>query len=186
MFCWTPCRSDFNAEESNICSIIWGWILSYDRTAHCQARTPRALIIVCQEFLQADFIDFIDIPLQEQLIRWLFIYYVIMVWGDPKNDTSGHGGMIMIRRGSKPKYDIVWLRRGAEGSNIVCPIIWTAFKALINIYQYGYDMSIVYINDLKLAAEHFGSNSVEVMGTLFQLDKVLQVNIAILGNLSFH
>ena len=47
-------------------------------------------------------------------------------------------------------------------------------------------MSIVYINDLKLAAEHFGSNSVEVMGTLFQLDKVLQVNIAILGNLSFH
>ena len=94
--------------------------------------------------------------------------------------------MIMIRRGSKPKYDIVWLRRGAEGSKIVWNIIWAAFKALINIYQYGYDMSIVYINDLKLAAEHFGSNSVEVMGTLFQLDKVLQVNIAILGNLSFH
>ena len=48
-------------------------------------------------------------------------------------------------------------------------------KGLTKIYKDSYDLSIVYIDNLKLAAKRYGPNSAEVMRELANLDEVLQV-----------
>jgi predicted AlkP superfamily pyrophosphatase or phosphodiesterase len=47
-------------------------------------------------------------------------------------------------------------------------------KAITKIHSGGYDMSIVYTDNLKLAAKRYGPNSAEVMRELANLDEVLQ------------
>ena len=48
-------------------------------------------------------------------------------------------------------------------------------KAITKIHSGNYDMSIVYTDNLKLAAKRYGPNSNEVMEELANLDEVLQV-----------
>ena len=48
-------------------------------------------------------------------------------------------------------------------------------KAITKIHKDGYDMSILYIDNLKLAAKRYGPNSNEVMEELANLDEILQV-----------
>ena len=50
-------------------------------------------------------------------------------------------------------------------------------KAITKIHKDGYDMSIVYTDNLKLAAKRYGPNSAEVMKELANLDEVLQVHL---------
>merc|ERR1712106_422775 len=47
-------------------------------------------------------------------------------------------------------------------------------KAITKIHKDGYDLSIVYIDNLKRAAKQFGPNSQEVMQELANIDEVLQ------------
>merc|ERR1712083_1204329 len=47
-------------------------------------------------------------------------------------------------------------------------------KAITKIHKDGYDMSILYIDNLKLAAKRYGPNSNEVMEELANLDEILQ------------
>ena len=49
-------------------------------------------------------------------------------------------------------------------------------KAITKIHKDGYDMSILYIDNLKLAAKRYGPNSNEVMEELANLDEILQVS----------
>jgi len=47
-------------------------------------------------------------------------------------------------------------------------------KAITKIHKDGYDMSILYIDNLKIAAKRYGPNSNEVMEELANLDEILQ------------
>merc|ERR1719435_920571 len=47
-------------------------------------------------------------------------------------------------------------------------------RAITKIHSLNYDMSILYIDNLKLAAKRYGPNSQEVMTELAALDRVLQ------------
>ena len=48
-------------------------------------------------------------------------------------------------------------------------------KAITKIHKDGYDLSIVYTDNLKRVAKRYGPNSQEVMQELANLDEVLQV-----------
>ena len=52
-------------------------------------------------------------------------------------------------------------------------------KAITKIHKDGYDMSILYLDNLKIKAKEFGPNQCEVRKELAALDEVLQVGLGI-------
>ena len=48
-------------------------------------------------------------------------------------------------------------------------------KELLKIHRLGYDMSILYIDNLKQVAKQYGPDSLEVLQELQDLDSLLQV-----------